>query len=65
MDLTKDLVRRFMLYIHDLLSSGERIVGLRNIHRDRTSESYGNLNAVLKQPNYYPSQNSTCHFKSL
>jgi len=27
-DLTQDLVRRFMLSIHDLLSSGERIVGL-------------------------------------
>jgi len=65
MDMTQYLVRRFVLSIHDLLSSGERVVGLYYIHWDRTSESYGNLNAVLKQPNYYPSQNSTCHFKSL
>ena len=48
MDLTQDLVRRFMLSIHDLLSFGERMVGLYYKHRDKTSESYGNLKAVLK-----------------
>ena len=32
MDLTQDLFRHFMLSIHDLLSSGERVVGLYYIH---------------------------------
>jgi hypothetical protein len=32
MDLTQDLVRRFMLSVNDLLSSEEKIVGLYYIH---------------------------------
>jgi len=32
MDLTQDLVHCFMRSIHDVLSSGERVVGLYYIH---------------------------------